>query len=117
MTSSMASVFLFFHMLCLMMAFGKSNIRNAFVAPPMQQNTVNEVFNGRGSIQSKWNPFVPTQRFSKGNARLQTVNQLKMSAESSNSNASLEKKELTPDTVVEMIEVTFINACLQLAQG
>lgn len=28
-----------------------------------------------------------------------------------------EQKELTPDTVVEMIEVTFVNACLQLSKG
>ena len=27
------------------------------------------------------------------------------------------KKELTPDMVAEMVEVTFVNACLQLARG
>ena len=37
---------------------------------------------------------------------------------STNQNGGEEKtKELTPDTVAEMIEVSFVNACLQLAQG
>jgi hypothetical protein len=33
-------------------------------------------------------------------------------------NESIEKpKELTPDNVAEMVEVSFVNACIQLAQG
>jgi len=46
-----------------------------------------------------------------------TPSLLKMSSDEVQSSASLEKKELTPETVIEMIEVTFINACLQLAKG
>ena len=42
---------------------------------------------------------------------------IKASGDDSQSSAPQEEKKLTPETVVEMIEVTFINACLQLAKG
>ena len=37
--------------------------------------------------------------------------------ENTSGSKEMEKKELTPDTIVEMIEVTFVNACLQLSKG
>jgi hypothetical protein len=39
------------------------------------------------------------------------------SSPSSNDNDPNKKKELTPETIAEMIEVSFINSCLQLASG
>jgi hypothetical protein len=37
---------------------------------------------------------------------------------SEGNNENIEKpKEVTPDNVAEMVEVSFVNACIQLAQG
>jgi len=111
MNASIISIFLFFNVLCLNIAHG------AFVTPSFQQNIVYDVFNERGMIHSKWNHLISSASYSTGNEGFQRDIQLKMSTQISSSNNSLEEKELTPDTVVEMIEVSFINACLQLAKG
>lgn len=51
------------------------------------------------------------------NLRYQSFNQKSSSSLPMSPKEAEEEKELTPETVAEMIEVSFVNACLQLAQG
>lgn len=94
----------------LIRAHGNINIKSAFIS----RSTA--YFKG-SSRESKRSTLIEIAYNEISNKRRSLKFPLQISSEENNSSTPLKKKELTLDTIVEMIEVTFVNACLQLSKG